>query len=242
MTLFVSINVYLLNGGLVQISIIIPALNEAAEIIRILKPLQGLREAGHEVIVVDGESSDSTMSLARPFADHVLLAQRGRGAQMNAGAPVARGDVLLFLHADTLLPEDAVNAIFTGLSQSCRSWGRFNVRLSGRSVFFRLIEWSMNWRSRLTGIATGDQALFVRPEVFAAVGGFPSIPLMEDIALSQRLKKHGWPVCLTSVVVTSSRYWEDRGIVRTILLMWSLRLAYFFGVSPERLAKVYYRI
>lgn len=233
--------IYLVAGGRVQISIIIPVLNEAAQIIRALKPLQKLRETGHEVIIVDGESSDSTVFLARPFADHILLAQRGRGTQMNTGARIAKGDVLLFLHADTFLPEDAERAIAIGLSSGHHSWGRFDVRLSGRSVFFRLIAWSMNWRSRLTGIVTGDQALFVRSEIFAAAGGFPSLPLMEDIVLSRRLKKYSWPACLTSVVVTSSRYWEERGIIRTIFLMWFLRLAYFLGVSSERIAKIYYK-
>ncbi len=238
---YLKYDIDLVEGRQVQISIIIPVFNEAAQIVRVLRPLQRLREAGHEVIIVDGESSDSTVSLARPLADHVLLAQRGRGMQMNAGARIAKGDVLLFLHADTFLPGDAESAITIGLAKSDCKWGHFKVRLSGHSMFFRLIEWSMNWRSRLTGIVTGDQALFVRSDVFAAAGGFPSIPLMEDIALSQRLKKYSWPVCLTSVVVTSSRYWEEHGIAWTIFSMWSFRLAYFFGVSPERIAKVYYK-
>lgn len=223
------------------ISIIVPTLNEAAGIIGTLQRLQSLRAKGHEVIVVDGGSSDRTASLARPLVDRLLVTQRGRGVQMNAGARIAKGRVLLFLHADTLLPREAENAILAGLARSRRKWGRFNVRLSGRSAWFRVIEWSMNWRSRLTGIATGDQALFVEKDVFAAVGGFPEIPLMEDIVLSRRLKHFSWPLCLTLTVVASSRYWEERGILHTVLLMWSLRLAYFLGVSPERLAQTYYR-
>jgi rSAM/selenodomain-associated transferase 2 len=223
-----------------QISIIIPTLNEADVIIGILQSLQSLRAKGHEVIVVDGGSSDRTVSLAQPFVDLVLMAQRGRGAQMNAGAWIAKGKVLLFLHADTRLPSDAEDLIVTGLLRSNCQWGHFNAHLSGNSAWFRIIEWSMNWRSRLTGIVTGDQVLFAQREAFTAAGGFPEIPLMEDITLSRRLKRFGWPLCLNSSVVTSSRYWEKRGIVRTILLMWFLRLAYFLGVSPECLAQVYY--
>ncbi|ADE14043.1 glycosyl transferase family 2 [Nitrosococcus halophilus Nc 4] len=224
-----------------RISIIIPTLNEAAEIRGALQRLQPLRARGHEVIVVDGGSSDRTLSLAQPLADCLLVARRGRGIQMNAGAKVAGGEILLFLHADTRLPKEAENAITAGLSRSQHKWGRFNVRLSGRSTWFRVIEWSMNWRSRLTGIATGDQALFVEREVFVAAEGFPEIPLMEDIVLSRRLKRFSWPLCLSSTVKVSSRYWEGRGILRTILLMWFLRLAYFLGVSPERLVQLYYR-
>jgi rSAM/selenodomain-associated transferase 2 len=225
---------------MMQISIIIPTLNEANAIIGTLQPLQSLRGKGHEVIVVDGGSSDRTVSLAQPFVDRVLVAQRGRGAQMNTGAWIAKGKALLFLHADTYLPSDAESLIVTGLSTNDRQWGHFNARLSGHSTWFRIIEWSMNWRSRLTGIVTGDQVLFVQREAFTAAGGFPEIPLMEDITLSRRLKRFGWPLCLNSSVITSSRYWEERGIVRTILLMWSLRLAYFLGVSPKHLVQIYY--
>jgi rSAM/selenodomain-associated transferase 2 len=159
---------------------------------------------------------------------------------MNTGARIAKGKILLFLHADTYLPSYAEDLIVTEFSRSDRHWGHFNARLSGHSAWFRIIEWSMNWRSRLTGIVTGDQVLFVQREAFTAAGGFPEIPLMEDITLSRRLKRFGWPLCLNSFAVTSSRYWEERGIVRTILLMWSLRLAYFLGVSPEHLAQIYY--
>lgn len=211
-------------------------------IIEALQSLQSFRAKGHEVIVVDGGSSDQTVSLARPLVDYILVTQQSRGAQMNAGAKVAKGQLLLFLHADTCLPKDAENAILTEFSRSQRKWGHFNTHLSGHSIWFRVIEWSMNWRSRLTGIATGDQALFTQREVFAAAGGFPEIPLMEDIELSRRLKRFCWPLCLSSSVVSSSRYWEKQGIVRAILLMWTLRLAYFLGVRPERLAQIYYRI
>jgi rSAM/selenodomain-associated transferase 2 len=226
-----------------QLSIIVPTLNEAAEISQTLQSLQRLREKGHEVIVVDGGSVDRTVVLASPFADRVLVSQPGRGTQMNVGAQTAKGEVLLFLHADTLLPEGAEGAIYDGLSKGCGryQWGHFSVRLTGRAGWFRAIEWSMNWRSRLTGIATGDQALFVRREVLVAAGGVPEIPLMEDLVLSQRLKRYGRPVCLAAAVVTSSRYWEEHGVVRAILRMWYFRLRYFLGASPERLVKAYYR-
>ncbi|ADJ28697.1 TIGR04283 family arsenosugar biosynthesis glycosyltransferase [Nitrosococcus watsonii] len=228
-------------SSIVRISIIIPTLNEAREIIETLQPLQPLRTKGHEVIIVDGGSSDQTVSLARPLVDYILVTQQSRGAQMNAGAKVAKGKLLLFLHADSRLPSDFESAICTGFSISQRKWGYFNVRLSGPSIWFRLIEWSMNRRSRLTGIATGDQALFMQRGVFETAGGFPEIPLMEDVELSRRLKRFSWPLCLGLSVVSSSRYWEKRGIVRTILLMWALRLAYFSGVKPERLVQIYYR-
>jgi rSAM/selenodomain-associated transferase 2 len=224
------------------VSIIIPTLNEAGQIAATLQALQPVRAAGHEIIVVDGGSSDDTLALARPLADMLLPSLRGRSRQMNAGAAQARGDLLLFLHADTTLPQHALPAMLDGLSHSGRAWGRFDVRLSGRHALLRVIERMMNWRSRLTGIATGDQAMFVRRAVFQAVGNFPDIALMEDIALSRRLKRIGGaPLCLSTPVVTSSRRWEERGILRTMLLMWQLRLAYFLGASPARLARLYTR-
>lgn len=225
-----------------MLSIIVPALNEAAHIAATLAPLQPLRAAGVEVIVVDGGSGDATAALAKPLADAVIPSPRGRGRQMNAGASRADGDILLFLHADTRLPDDAVPAIRDGLARSGKAWGRFDVRLSGHQTMLRVVECLMNLRSRLTGIATGDQAVFVRREAFQAVGGFPEIPLMEDIALSRALKMaFSAPLCLSVPVVTSSRRWEEHGIWRTILLMWGLRLAYFLGAAPERLARQYTR-
>ncbi len=222
-----------------RLSIIIPALNEAAGIAATLEPLQLLRACGHEVIVVDGGSSDGTVELAAPLCDQVLTAERGRARQMNAGARAAGGEVLLFLHADTLLPSDADRLILEGLARSGRGWGRFDVRLSGRHSLLRLTAWLMSGRSRLTGIATGDQAIFVQRDRFEAVGGFPDIPLMEDLALSRALRRRGRPLCLRQRVTTSSRRWEERGIVRTILLMWRLRLAYYLGADPHELAQHY---
>jgi len=224
----------------VRLSITIPVLNEAPNIAQYLSKLQSYRDAGHEVILVDGGSTDATLQQAQGWVDRIVQSGRGRARQMNAGAEQAQGDVLLFLHADTRLPENADSLIREAL-EAGRVWGRFDVRLSGEAWALRIIETLMNWRSRLTGIATGDQAMFVLREAFAHLGGFAEIPLMEDIELSQRLKKISAPCCLHTRVVTSSRRWETQGILRTVLLMWGLRLAWFFGVSAARLHKIYYR-
>jgi len=222
-----------------RISIIIPVLDEAGGIAEFLSALTSCRARGAEVIVVDGGSRDRTMELARPLCDRVSVAPRGRASQMNAGAAVARGDVLLFLHADTELPADADQQVLQALSGSGRVWGRFDVRITGRHALLRLVAAMMNLRSRLTGIATGDQAMFVTRDAFAVIGGFPDLPLLEDIALSRRLKQLSAPLCLASRVMTSGRRWERHGVLRTIILMWWLRLAFFFGGNPARLAKAY---
>lgn len=224
------------------VSIVIPVLNEAETISSTLAPLSAIRAAGHELIIVDGGSTDDTLKNTGSLADLALSSERGRARQMNTGAAQAVSDVLLFLHADTRLPADGISALLEGLTKSGKVWGRFDVRLSGRHRLLRVVATMMNWRSRITGIATGDQAMFVRREAFLALGGFPDIPLMEDIALSSALQSgFGSPLCLKQRVVTSSRRWEEKGILRTILLMWKLRLAYFMGVSPERLARQYTR-
>lgn len=222
-----------------QLSIIIPVLNEAAQIAATLAPLQLLRAQGHEVIVVDGGSGDGTMECAQTLCDQLLNAPRGRARQMNAGALVAQGHVLWFLHADTLASATAADALVMALSQPRREWGRFDVRLSGSHLLLRVIENLMNLRSRCTGIATGDQGIFVCRYLFERLGGFPDIPLMEDIALSRLLKRQGAPACLRERLVTSSRRWEQHGVVRTIILMWRLRFAYWCGVSPDHLAVRY---
>lgn len=222
-----------------RITIIIPTLNEAAGIEDALRPLQPLRARGHRVIVVDGGSADGTVDVARPLADLAIASEPGRARQQNAGAAAATGDVLLFLHADTLLPPDADRLVLDGLAASGRGWGRFDVRLSGRHPLLRVVERMMNLRSRATGIATGDQAIFVRRDWFWRVRGFPMIPLMEDVALSKKLRRLGPPLCLRQPVLTSSRRWETRGIVRTIVLMWRLRAAYALGADPARLAERY---
>ena len=220
------------------LSIIVPTLNEADIIVAALSALQSLRERGAELIVVDGASEDRTADLARPFCDRLLLAARGRAAQMNAGAAAAEGQILLFLHADTRLPRDADQLVLDGLSRK-RMWGRFDVRIAGRNPFLGVVAMLMSIRSRLTGIATGDQAIFVDRRAFAAVDGFPNIPLMEDIVLSRRLKRRWRPLCLASPVVTSGRRWETHGVLRTIVLMWRLRLAFFLGANSTQLARRY---
>jgi rSAM/selenodomain-associated transferase 2 len=221
------------------LSIIIPTLNEADRIDRLLASLQPLRQQGHELIVVDGGSADGSAERARCGADRVCVAPRGRALQMNAGAAIARGTVLLFLHADTELPPAAAESVLEGLEQSGRDWGRFDVDIAGRHPMLRVIAWCMNRRSRLTGIATGDQALFMHRTVFESLGGFPDQPLMEDIELSKRLRSVSRPLCLRTRVTTSGRRWEVRGVWRTIGLMWRLRWLYWRGVPPERLATLY---
>lgn len=221
------------------LSIIVPVLNEAASIESTLGALVTLRAQGAEVIVVDGGSSDDTPSRARPLADRVLVAPRGRASQMNAGAGRARGDILLFLHADTRLPEMAVVAMLQEFSQGGNVWGRFDVDIEGQHPLLTMVAALMNWRSRLTGISTGDQAIFVRREVFEAAGGYSDIPLMEDIEISRRLKRVSRPLCIRRRVATSGRRWEKHGVVRTIFLMWRIRAAYFLGASPVALARRY---
>lgn len=223
-----------------KISVIVPTLNEAANIAATLSLLQTARTRGHEVIVVDGGSLDDTVRIAETIADQVLTARMGRARQMNAGAALAYGDVLLFLHADTLPPTHCAALIEAALNGNKHHWGRFDVQLSGSHVMLRVVERLMNWRSRLTSIATGDQAMFVRRDLFLQCGGFPDIPLMEDIALSKLLKRRGAPANLRERVVTSSRQWERRGIINTIVLMWRLRLAYALGADPQRLYQRYY--
>ncbi len=221
-----------------KLSIIMPVLNEAADIAAALQTLAPFRARGVEVNVVDGGSNDGTIELARPLADRVIAGRRGRGVQMNAGAAVAQGDVFLFLHADTRLPDNADHLVLDGLPRSGRGWGHFDVRLDGGGLLASIAV-MMNLRSRLSGIATGDQAMFVTRAAFEAAGGFPPIALMEDVALSARLKRISRPLCLAARVTTSARRWQRHGVLRTILLMWKLRLAFYFGADPVRLARAY---
>lgn len=220
-----------------ELSIILPCLNEAAIVRPALVRLQALRGAAVELILVDGGSRDGTPRLAAPLVDQLLVSAAGRARQMNAGARLARGRVLWFLHVDTAWPESAVALLLAATART--GWGRFDVRLSGERRLFRLIERMMNWRSCLTGIATGDQGIFVVRDWFFAVGGYPQIALMEDIALSKRLKRRGMPACIRQPLITASRRWESQGVLLTVLRMWSLRLAYFFGVDPATLARWY---
>jgi len=220
------------------LSIVIPALNEAAGIEATLRALQPLRARGVELVLADGGSGDGTAALARPWVDAVAEALRGRALQMNAGAALARAEVLLFLHADTRLPPLAdvlvLQAVATG---AC--WGRFDVRIEGRPWVLRVVATLMNLRSRASGIATGDQAIFVTREAFDRVGGFPAQPLMEDVEISRRLERLGRPACLSAKVCTSWRRGEQRSVLRTLLLMWQLRWRYWGGESAARLAEAY---
>jgi rSAM/selenodomain-associated transferase 2 len=223
----------------VQYSIIVPVLNEAPRIVKFLSALrQQTSEVAAETIVVDGGSSDDTVRSAAQHCDRIVEAPRGRARQQNAGAKVAAGDILVFLHADTQLPPNAFSLIGAALA-SQHVWGRFNVTLQSDDPRLKTVATMMNVRSRLSGIATGDQCIFVRRDAFEAVGGFPNQAIMEDVELSKRLKRISPPVCLRERVITSARRWERRGVWRTIALMWSLRFAYAIGVPPDRLAAHY---
>lgn len=226
-----------------QLSIIIPVLNEAGGLPGLLDHLAPLRACGAEVIVVDGGSGDGSQQIALRAGAQVICTERGRARQMNAGASTAHGEVLLFLHADTMLPLCAGQAIETAIRRSARAdevaWGHFAVRIDGRAFMLRVVARLMNWRSRFTGIATGDQAMFMTRRAFEAVGGFPDQPLMEDIEMSKRLLARSRPICLMDRVVTSGRRWEVNGVWRTIWLMWRLRWHYWRGVPASELARSY---
>lgn len=221
-------------------SLIIPVLNEAPELQLRLEALQRLREQGHEVIVVDGGSHDGSPALARPLADLMLTARAGRAAQMNTGAAAASKDWLLFLHLDTQLPSSAPELLSAGIAASGREWGWFDVQLANTGWPYRVIAWHMNRRARLTRVCTGDQALFVQRAGFQVLGGFPELPLMEDVAISKLLRRRSPPLVVSAPVITSARRWERHGVLNTVLLMWRLRLLYWLGVSPDRLVSQYY--
>ena len=225
-----------------RLAVVVPVLNEAATIEAALRRLAPLRERGARVVVVDGGSDDDTAARAAPLADRVLAAPRGRASQMNAGAQAEEAraaDVLLFLHADTRLPEDADRIVARALADGAHSWGRFDVRLDGGGWPLRLIETLMNWRSRATGIATGDQAIFATRAAFDWLHGYAPLPLMEDIDFCSRARRLTKPAALRARVLTSPRRWQRHGVWRTVLLMWWLRLSYFFGADPAALARRY---
>ena len=223
-----------------KLSIILPVLNEAALIGTALTALQHVRLRGAELLVVDGGSSDDTVQLAAALADRVVVARSGRAQQMNRGAEMASGDILLFLHLDSELPEGAMDFIEQHCGSSANHWGWFDVRLSHPGYAYRVIAKFMNFRARLSRVCTGDQALFLSRPLFEQVGGFPELPLMEDVAMSKRLRQLSPPTVCKQPVIASSRRWEEKGLLNTVLLMWKLRLLYFFGVSPDRLATLYY--
>lgn len=218
--------------------IVVPVLNESAALTEQLSRLSVLREQGAEVLLVDGGSSDNTREIIRAKGLMLIESARGRAIQMNAGASAVSSEILIFLHADTRLPPEALLMVEKHLSQG-RQWGRFDVRIVGTSSWLAMIAFFMNSRSRLTGIATGDQTLFMTREAFDAVGGFPIQPLMEDIEMSKRLKRLGAPVCLNDRVETSGRRWEQNGVWKTIVLMWRLRWAYWRGTPASALERLY---
>ncbi|RMG35244.1 MAG: glycosyltransferase [Gammaproteobacteria bacterium] len=223
---------------MIRVSVVIPTLDEGETIEELLLALAPVRATGHELILVDGGSSDDTCERAIDHVDRLLRVEPGRAHQMNRGAAVATGDWLWFVHADSRMPAGA-QAYLKAIVASRRDWGRFDVRLDAPDPVFRAIETGMNWRSRLSGIATGDQGIFVRRSVFESIRGFPEIPLMEDIALSRRLRRRERPACPRLRLVTAGRRWQRHGVVRTVLLMWGLRLAYFLGADPAWLARHY---
>ncbi len=223
-----------------RVTVIIPALNEAAGIAAALDALQPLRADGAIVMVSDGGSFDATVALATPRCDAVITGRPGRALQMNAGARAAPdADALLFLHADTTLPPGAMAALVDALRDGRHAWGRFDVTIAGRSRWLPVVAALMNVRSRLTGIATGDQAIFVTREAFDACGGFPEWPLMEDIGLCRALKRLSAPAALRLKVTTAGRRWDTHGPLSTIAFMWWLRLRFYFGADPARLARGY---
>lgn len=223
-----------------SLSIIIPTFNEQKNIRDLLRLLQPVRDCGAELIVVDGGSTDSSCEVAEPLCDHLIHSERGRAMQMNAGAAIANGELLWFLHADSI-PSDAV---FDRLQKICDSgehiWGRFNISMSGSHFLLKIVAFMMNIRSWVTGIATGDQGIFIHRNLFEEVNGFSNISLMEDISMCSELKKIKMPFCCREKLVTSSRKWEEKGVFRTIVLMWWIRFAYAMGRNPKKLHQQYY--
>lgn len=226
------------SGADMELSIIVPVLNEATQLPELFAHLLPFQRAGCEIIFADGGSTDSSAMLAEVAGFTVVKSARGRARQMNAGAARANGKVLLFLHADTRLPEGAIQHITRSLA-GAKSWGRFDVCITGKPFMLRVVGTLMNWRSRLTGIATGDQAIFVRRIVFERLRGYSDQPLMEDVDLCKRLLGFSRPACITHCASTSGRRWETRGVWRTIFLMWRLRWEYWRGADAAALARLY---
>lgn len=224
-----------------KIAIVVPVFNEALILPRLIGHLITLKEAANqdfELVFVDGGSTDNTMALIEDAGLRVINSAKGRAWQMNTGAAQTAADVLLFLHADTQLPNNSLKSVASSLVDNIY-WGRFDVRIAGKPWMLGVVARMMNWRSRLTGIATGDQAMFMTRDAFQKIGGFPEQPLMEDIEASLRLRQLSRPACVASPVITSGRRWETRGVWTTIVLMWRLRWAYWRGQNPQKLAELY---
>lgn len=222
-----------------KLSIIVPVLNEEKFLARQQEKFKSFLNDGHEILVIDGGSKDKTMKIANLIGCKTFVTKPSRGHQLHFGAEKSNNEHLLFLHADTLLPSNAAELINHALTPANKHWGRFNVRFSNTKLIFLIIAWFMNKRSCLTGISTGDQALFVKRKSYFNCGGFPDFPIMEDIEISKRLKKIAFPVCIPNEAICSSRKWESQGVFKTIFKMWRLRLMFFYGVSTEKLAKLY---
>ncbi|MEE4250205.1 MAG: TIGR04283 family arsenosugar biosynthesis glycosyltransferase [Alcanivoracaceae bacterium] len=230
-----------MDSGDCWLSIIIPTLDEAQGIVRLLQTMQPWREQGVELIIVDGGSTDNTLALAKSLTDLAMVSEAGRALQMNAGAARARGRVLWFVHADSFLEGEEIHILRACLPKlQSGGWGRFDIRLSGNDWRLRMVAAMMNLRSRITAIATGDQGIFISRGWFDRVGGFPVQPLMEDVEISARLRRLGRPVCLRQTIATDSRRWQRDGVWRTIVLMWWLRWRYFRGASAAELHRYYY--
>ena len=222
-----------------KISIIIPALNEEKILMKQQDKLTNLLHEGHEVILVDGGSKDKTVSIADNLGITTIVTKPSRGYQLKIGSHLSSKDILLFLHIDTSLSDDGVNSVQEAMSDPRNYWGRFNIKFDNKKMIYRMIAFFMNKRSCLTGSVTGDHAMFIRKDAYMKCGGFSDIPIMEDIEICKRLRKISAPVCLKVEVITSCRKWEHDGILLTILKMWSLRLFYFLGINPNKLAKLY---
>ena len=240
----------------ITLSIVIPLLNEADNLPKLMGHLAHLNPAPYQVILVDGGSTDNSVAIAKELIESLIDSSpsvisgqvidwqitestAGRALQMNAGAELATGDVLLCLHADTQLPNHAIADITSAVRQA--AWGRFDVRLDSSAWMLKVVSQMINWRSRFSGIATGDQAIFIKKPLFEQLGGYPQQPLMEDIELCKRLKAVGKPACLRSKVITSARRWQQYGTWRTIGLMWHLRFDYWRGVSADNIKQRYYK-
>jgi rSAM/selenodomain-associated transferase 2 len=222
-----------------KISIIIPVLNEENNIGHLLEKLLPAEQNGHEILVVDGGSQDQTISICKRLGVNVFTSACGRAEQMQAGVRMAHGDVFWFLHADTDLLYSVNDYLDDIRSVTSAGWGRFNIALSNDKFIYKVIGYAINLRSRISGIATGDQGIFINRELFQYIGGFRQQPLMEDIQISRDLLRRGRPAVIKRILMTSARRWERRGVLRTILLMWWLRLLYFMGVSPVTLRQYY---